>query len=67
MGSSDLEHPAPSDPEPVSGQAASPRRLARIVATAVTAALGVVTLALALALWALGVLPREVGDAAGWW
>src|SRR4051812_3714147 len=54
MGSSDLEHPAPSDREPFSGQAASPRRLARIVATAVTAALGVVTLGLALALWALG-------------
>ena len=55
MGSSDLEFPG-GQPlvEPPPGQAATPRRLARIVGTAVAGALGVVTLGLVLALWGLG-------------
>ena len=55
MGSSDLERRDAGDPEPrSSGQAASPRQLARIVGVAVAGALAVVTLGLVLALWGLG-------------
>jgi uncharacterized protein YjbI with pentapeptide repeats len=55
MGSSDLEHRSAEGPEPrSSGQAASPRQLARIVGAAVAGALAVVTLGLTLALWGLG-------------
>lgn len=55
MGSSDLELRRTEDPElRSSGQAASPRQLARIVGTAVAGALAVVTLGLVLALWGLG-------------
>ncbi|MEY9888445.1 uncharacterized protein YjbI with pentapeptide repeats [Catenulispora sp. MAP5-51] len=55
MSSSDIERRDAEDPEPrSSGQAASPRQLARIVSVAVGGALAVVTLGLVLALWGLG-------------